>query len=869
MGYDRQQFSVTNVLRCRPRNNWLEKAPWEYAALSHCRPNLDAVIAERRPRCIVALGGVATRVLTGMAGEAQGVSHLVGYVLPGPGGVPVIPNFHPAFLRRGKASHHGVFARILQRAVNVAKGTDTAYLWDVDADNFTTKGLDYAIRPSVGEVRAYLHRVRSTPGIVVSYDIETSESASLDEDAREGFVDTGIRLVQFSTELGEAIAVPWDGEFRGLIAEILATPNVKCGHNVWLFDNKVLRANGVEVRGVIHDTLAMFHHWQPDLPAHLQFAASFTSFPFPWKHLAATDIEFYGCCDADATLRLYRMLEATLRRDGLWGDETRGYIGQVYNVRPALAAMEDRGMPIDDVARVALDVEFDRAQQAVGAELAAAVPAGFGRVHPKDGYKGVPPEIKKWCDKDGNDVMGLPSNDFKESGDDGERYHYERRPFTIADTDAVTGEPVARATTRWCRVYNFNPNSWQQLLEYMDAKGHPRPKDKHRSKGDSDEPADTTNAKELTRLAHKTGDKFYLKVVEFRGLTKMRGTYVEGFRPGPDGCVHTTFTFDTAIGQTSSRNPNIQNFPKLKPTPALAKSMRKMVAAKPGHLISEWDFKSCHVLTLGFLAEDPNYIRLARLDMHSFVTGHILKLWDGPSILRESDDELRARFKWLKKNPAWKHVRDDQAKHAILGIGNGLKAKGLYERYMENFVGQKEAQKFLTIIEKELFPKVFVWQRKVQREAHEKMMLRTQFGHIRRFYEVFRWNGRKGDWGHGDQSEEAISFWLSNIAFGHIREKMKELAAAGLDARYGLFNNVHDSFMFHLREEDIEQHIAEVYPVLTSPSTVLKHPTIAPEGLYIDVEASAGRNWSEMHELALPPRTGCATVAADSSLAHA
>ena len=72
-------------------------------------------------------------------------------------------------------------------------------------------------------------------------------------------------------------------------------------------------------------------------------------------------------------------------------------------------------------------------------------------------------------------------------------------------------------------------------------------------------------------------------------------------------------------------------------------------------MLSEWDFKSCHVLTLGFLSEDANYLRLARLDMHSFVTGHALKLWDGPTILRESDDELMARFKWLKANPGGYH----------------------------------------------------------------------------------------------------------------------------------------------------------------------------------------------------------------------
>src|ERR1700678_265416 len=100
MGLDRQAFSVTNILRCRPRNNWLEGAPWEYSAINSCRPNLDAAIAARRPRAIVALGGTGLRELTGLAGESLGISHLAGYVLPGPQGIPVIGNFHPAFLRR-------------------------------------------------------------------------------------------------------------------------------------------------------------------------------------------------------------------------------------------------------------------------------------------------------------------------------------------------------------------------------------------------------------------------------------------------------------------------------------------------------------------------------------------------------------------------------------------------------------------------------------------------------------------------------------------------------------------------------------------------------------------------------------------------
>jgi uracil-DNA glycosylase family 4 len=935
MGLDRSQFSITNVVRCRPRHNWLEKSPWEYAAINHCRPNLNAAIAERKPRCIVALGGIAMRELTGLSGNAQGISHLAGYVLPladrkrkivhrcgdcepgnptpncllcggagtweteewcgGPDAIPVIGDFHPAFLRRGKASHQGVFARILQRAMNIAKGTDRSYLWNVQPEGKETHGgLRYVTRPGLEEVRGYYRRIVDNPGAVVSYDLETFESTSLDEDAREGFADTNIRLVQFSTEPREGIAFPWEGAYREVARDILHTPNVKCGHNVWLFDNKVLRAAGeregldLMPRGIVHDTLQMFHHWQPDLPAHLQFAAGFVQFPFPWKHLAGTDLEFYGCCDVDATLRLYTMLTRTLQRDQLWGDSQTGYIGQVLEVRPVLAAMEDRGVPIDDAARIALGAEFEKAQGLLGAELSKLAPKECCRVQPKEGYKGVPPEVKK--------LEGMPLDDiyvkrFKEpdskkkdgSIDEGEWYHYEQRVFEFPDDD-LKMVPV----TRWCRVYDFNPNSRNQVLDYMRAKGHPIPKSKEED--DEGNQKDTTGEKYLRRLANKTGDAFYLKVIEYRGFTKLRGTYVEGFKPGSDGCVHTTFTFDTSIGQLSSRNPNVQNFVKLKPTPELAKSMRAMICAKPGHIITEWDYKSFHVLTLGFLAEDPTWMRLARLDMHSFFTGHVLGLWDGFTVLKESDEELMARFKWLKSNPEWKNKRDGQFKRCTLGIGNGLRAKGLYERYMEDFPpqtckrcaglgtvdgirglkkcseckgsgfisGLRIVQEIMDALEK-LAPRIFAYQRAERRAAHEagdRGYFSKHWGFARRFYEVYNFSKQwrrspEDEPPPGDQSEEAVSFRHTNIAHCEMRARMKELHYSGMAERYGMFNQIHDSLQFHFRENLLEQHIADVHPVLSAPSKVLKHPTIAPNGLEIGVEGSWGRSWDKMQEISV------------------
>jgi len=949
MGLDRQQFGVSNAIRCRPRKNFLEGSPWEYSALRQCRPNLDAAIAQYRPRCIITLGGVALRELTGEAGEARGVTHLAGYVMPlassrvpcdncishdsldvprnqrmtdstcdqchGTGFVtsastiPVIANFHPSYLRRGKASHQGVFSRIIQRGLAIASGRDRNYMWEVDPDDPATwqqpdgTRLQYWTHPTTDQARAVLRYLEDNPNLPVAKDIETSESSSLDEDAREGFSDTEVRLFQLSYQPGTGIAIPYTGEFRDIVRRMLHLRNPFYGHNWDNFDHKVLRAAAAREGWVYaptqrcFDTLDMFHHWQPDLPAHLQFCSSFISFPFPWKHLAATDIEFYGICDVDADLRLGQFLEATLKKDNLWGSGneyslTTGYTGQEREVRPVLAAMEDRGVPIDDAARIRLGAEFEAAQRELGAALLPRFPESAKKLDP---YKTFPPELKKlpkaewsklfrepdkWKCKCGreNKMDSLACGKCARSQEDGKIkagkwYRYGQREVDEAGLDAE-GEPTLVKALRWCYIPEFNPNSGKMLIEYMKAMGHKVPKSKIEDEEGNQK--DTTNAKELQRLAVKTGDDFYLKVIEYRGLTKLRGTYVDGFRPSADGCVHTTFTFATSIAQLSSRNPNTQNFTKLKPTPALAKAMRAMICAPEGKIITEMDWKSCHVITLGLLAGDDNYTRLGRLDIHSAVAGHFLNLWDLNLIMRESDDELMQRFKWLKSDPERKRVRDDQAKHGILGIGNGLRAKGLYERYMESFPargcphcggsgkipgvrGLKNCgackgsgrQSGLSIAEavlatcEALFPRVFEYQEAQRKESHERQQLRNDFGHMRRFYEVYRWDGRKGVWSHGDQAEEAVAYRLASVAHSHMRELLKELHRTGMAERYGLFNTVHDSVMFCHDESLKEDVLRDVIPVMTAESKVLP-------GLWLGVEASQGRRWSEMKEVELP-----------------
>jgi len=459
LGLARDDFFLTNILRCRPWGNVLDGASYEHEAITACEPNLLEVLRRFRPKVLIALGNVPTRSLTGLAGEKRTVSHLRGYVLralpqfeqaagrSADDPLLVVPSFHPAFLRRGAIHLTGVLARDIARAVNVRQGRDTSFIldlpdltfrsadcpydpvgnpdpWDQNYADWEQRrkreiqeglaswqarhGLRYNCYPTRREVDLFCRDVkarsdawlalspdaRRASHLALSYDLETVESTSLDEDVTDGFTDTVIRMSQFSIERGQGLALDWHDEHIQAARWLWKLPLPKCGHNNWLFDDRVLRAVGQRdfgdsayllPAGDLHDTLQQFHfHWS-DLPAHLQFAASFIQFPFPWKHYNESCTEFYGIADTDACLGIYQMSRKTMEDRGVWWDgmagrESSGYVAQVEQVRPILAAMEDRGLPINDLKRMGLGEEFDAAERELQEELDERFPDTARRI---------------------------------------------------------------------------------------------------------------------------------------------------------------------------------------------------------------------------------------------------------------------------------------------------------------------------------------------------------------------------------------------------------------------------------------------------------------------------------------------------------
>lgn len=307
-GFDRAQFRITNAISCSPPRDWLVGAPWEFGAIAHCEQHRSRIIAEMKPKVILALGGVAFRTLTGHDGPKQGISLMRGYPIETEHGL-VLGTYHPSFLIRGNMNLLGVLVHDIQKAVGLARS------------GWSKRPVRYHMHPTLDDAEDFLLDAQAHPELPLAFDIETRQTTEKDEEAYGEEEDaTPIISIQFSLRPTEGIFFPFSGGYREVAARLLSLPSDLVGHNSWRFDLPKLRDVGIRPPRVGHDTMEAFRHLQRDLSGHynLQSVASFYGFDFPWKHLAQSETEFYGCADVDAVQRIWAKLPADLRGRGIW-----------------------------------------------------------------------------------------------------------------------------------------------------------------------------------------------------------------------------------------------------------------------------------------------------------------------------------------------------------------------------------------------------------------------------------------------------------------------------------------------------------------------------------------------------------------------
>lgn len=536
-----------------------------------------------------------------------------------------------------------------------------------------------------------------------------------------------------------------------------------------------------------------------------------------------------------------------LQERGAW----RSYQKYVVELEPVLEAMSARGMPVSPAAHAALTAQLRELYGAAEGAMQALVPDECKPFVPGNGYKKLPkdfsaegPLLPK--------ASGSPKPEFaNNAGSDSPASTSNLKASVgVGGLDALgVGGPSIEGPSfllrkfpdgeeRWVRLKKWKP-SHAGLIRYMRHRGHAVPRDWKSSK-------ETTNEDELKRLAKRTKDILYETVLEYRQIGTVLNNHLANWLPAADGRVHPTFYYETGTGQLASRRPNAQNAPRHGEggKGQRAAQFRAMVEARPGHTLLEFDYRSFHAQTLAFEAEDADYLRLAKLDIHSYLTAHLVRHPDRDRMLSWDDQELGACLAQIKREHTF--IRDYKAKRAVLGYGFGMGWRKLYMLNQESFDSQADAKRVVDTLNG-LFPKACAWRDSIRHQAHEQGYLMSRFGCIRWFWEVLRWDGTGWRSG-GDDSEAAVAFLPANDAFCHIKEAMLRLNGADFLSKYALINQIHDALMFECPDALVHEALLVVKSAMERPSEVLVN-SIAPAGLSVEVSASRGVTWDKMEKV--------------------
>lgn len=227
-------------------------------------------------------------------------------------------------------------------------------------------------------------------------------------------------------------------------------------------------------------------------------------------------------------------------------------------------------------------------------------------------------------------------------------WHMERHGCLV-DVDYLQAleEPMQREIDTIAKVVArlagrvINPNSPPQLVElffrregtkYLDDRDNPPVS--MTPGGESGDRKPSVDEEYLQFRRENYHCPIATQLLRFRTLTKFYGTYVKGIlkRLSPDGRLRTSFTQTPSTGRLSSRDPNLQNLPRVEEDQF---GIRKTIVARSRSVIVDSDYDQLEMKIVASVANEPNMLEaiLAGRDMHC---------WAAHRMFGEDYDEIYA-----------------------------------------------------------------------------------------------------------------------------------------------------------------------------------------------------------------------------------
>jgi len=210
----------------------------------------------------------------------------------------------------------------------------------------------------------------------------------------------------------------------------------------------------------------------------------------------------------------------------------------------------------------------------------------------------------------------------------------------------------------------FNINSPAQLGPILFEKLG-LPKGKKTKRGYS------TNAAVLEKLRDR--HKIAPMILEYRMLTKLRGTYIDGLLPlvNADGKIHAHFNQTaTATGRISCLEPNLQNIPVRQ---ELGRSIRKaFIPSSKDYILTGADYSQIELRVLAHMSGDEGLIE-------AFNSGDDIHRMTASRVMGIPENEITAQQR-------------NSAKAVNFGVIYGMSAFGLSS---ELKISRKEAEQYI------------------------------------------------------------------------------------------------------------------------------------------------------------------------------
>jgi len=303
------------------------------------------------------------------------------------------------------------------------------------------------------------------------------------------------------------------------------------------------------------------------------------------------------------------------------------------------------------------------------------------------------------------------------------------------------------------------------------------------------------------------------KILEHRGLSKLKGTYTDklGLLASPrSGRVHTHYAQAVAVtGRLSSNDPNLQNIPI---RTVEGRRVREAFVAPAGSAIASSDYSQIELRIMAHISGDESLLRAFTegIDVHRATAGEVF----GVAVDQVSSEQRR------------------YAKVINFGLIYGMSSFGLARNLgIETKAAASYIERYFA-----RYPGVKAYMDETKALAKQKGYVETVFG--RRLYlpEINSPNGPR----RGGAERAAINAPMQGTAADLIKLSMVKVQDV-LDAEKRgtkMIMQVHDELVFEVPEDEVEWVRTEI-PRMMASVAELKVPLLAEIGI--------GPNWDKAH----------------------